>query len=165
MLELVKIARRQSEIRQALAGLVGKENPTADETRQIETLDAEFRNNEVRYRGALIAEDTERRAHGDDLETRGEREYAALIGRFELRQAMLFLDEGAPLSGATAEVVSGDASEGRAIVAFRYRLKFSLWKRARARPWRPAYRARRSPRRSSIACSPQVSLQRWGHSW
>ncbi len=105
MLKSVKIARRQSEIRQALAALVGKEDPTADETRQIETLDAEFRNNEVRYRGALIAEDTERRAHGDDLETRGEREYAALIGRFELRQAMLFLDEAVPLTGATAEIV------------------------------------------------------------
>ncbi len=105
MLESVKIARRQSEIRQALAALVGKENPTADETRQIETLDTEFRSNEVRYRGALIAEDTERRAHGDDLETRGEREYAALIGRFELRQAMLFLEESVPLTGATAEVV------------------------------------------------------------
>ncbi len=105
MLESVKIARRQSEIRQALAAVVGKENPTADETRQIETLDAEFRNNEVRYRGALIAEDTERRAHGDDLETRGEREYAALVDRFELRQAMLFLDEAVPLTGATAEVV------------------------------------------------------------
>lgn len=105
MLESVKIARRQSEIRQALAALVGKEKPTEEETRQIETLDAEFRSNEVRYRGALIAEDTERRAHGDDLETRGEREYAALVGRFELRQAMLFLDEGVALTGATAEVV------------------------------------------------------------
>ena len=105
MLESVKIARRQSEIRQALAALVGKEKPTEEETRQIEALDTEFRNNEVRYRGALIAEDTERREHGDDIETRGEREFAALVGRFELRQAMLFLDEGLPLSGATAEVV------------------------------------------------------------
>jgi len=105
MLESVKIARRQSEIRQALAALVGKEKPTEEETRQIEALDTEFRNNEVRYRGALIAEDSERREHGDDIETRGEREFAALVGRFELRQAMLFLDEGLPLSGATAEVV------------------------------------------------------------
>ena len=105
MLESVKIARRQSEIRQALAALVGKDKPTEEETRQIEALDVEFRNNEVRYRGALIAEDTERREHGDDIETRGEREFAALVGRFELRQAMLFLDEGLPLSGATAEVV------------------------------------------------------------
>ena len=105
MLESVKISRRQSEIRQALAALVGKEKPTEEETRSMETLDAEYRGNETRYRAALIAEDTERRAHGDDLETRGEREYAELIGRFELRQAMLFLDEGVPLTGATAEVV------------------------------------------------------------
>lgn len=105
MLESVRIQRRQSEIRQALATLVGKQTPTEDETRQIDTLDAEFRGNEVRYRGALIVEDTERREHGADLETRGEREYAELVGRFELRQAMLALDEGAQLTGATAEIV------------------------------------------------------------
>ena len=32
MLDSVKIARRQSEIRQQLASLVGKETPTEDET-------------------------------------------------------------------------------------------------------------------------------------
>lgn len=105
MLDSVKIARRQSEIRQALAGLVGKENPTDDETRSMETLDAEYRANETRYRAALIAEDTERREAGADLETRSDREYAELVGRFELRQVALALDEGRALSGATAEVV------------------------------------------------------------
>ncbi len=106
MLESVKITRRQSEIRQALAGLVGKATPTEDETRQIETLDGEFRNNEVRYRGALIAEDTERRDAKGELETRGDREYSDLIGKFEVRQAVLALDEGRALSGPTAEIVS-----------------------------------------------------------
>ena len=85
MLDSVKIARRQSEIRQALAGLVGKENPTEDETRQMETLDGEYRTNETRYRAALVAEDQERREAGADLETRSDREFAELIGRFELR--------------------------------------------------------------------------------
>ena len=60
MLDSVKIARRQSEIRQALAGLVAKDSPTEDETRSMEGLDAEYRQNETRYRGALIAEDEER---------------------------------------------------------------------------------------------------------
>ena len=57
MLDSVKIQRRQSEIRQELAALVGKENPSEDETRSMETLDTEYRSNETRYRAALIAED------------------------------------------------------------------------------------------------------------
>ncbi|WP_017998085.1 phage major capsid protein [Paracoccus sp. N5] len=106
MLDSVKIARRQSEIRQALAGLVGKENPTEDETRSMETMDQEYRGNETRYRAALIAEDTERREAGADLETRSDRDWQALLGRFELRQVALAIDEGKALSGATAEVVA-----------------------------------------------------------
>jgi HK97 family phage major capsid protein len=105
MLESVKIARRQSEIRQALSAIVGRENPTEDETRQMAALDTEYRSNEVRYRAALIAEDTERREAKDDLETRGDREYNDLMSRFELRQAVLYLDEGRALNGATAEIV------------------------------------------------------------
>lgn len=70
MLDSVKIARRQSEIRQALAALVGKTDATADELRSMETLDAEYRSNETRFRAALISEDTERREAGADLETR-----------------------------------------------------------------------------------------------
>lgn len=112
MLESVKIQRRQSEIRQALAGLVGKESPTEDETRQMATLDTEYRANETRYRAALIAEDVERREAGADLETRSDVEYANLIGRFEMRQIVLALDEGRALSGATAEVVQEMRSHG-----------------------------------------------------
>lgn len=106
MLESVKISRRQSEIRQALAGLVGKATPTEDETRQMEGLDGEYRQNETRYRAALIAEDTERREAKDELETRGDREWSDLIGKFELRQVALALDEGAALSGPTSEIVA-----------------------------------------------------------
>lgn len=112
MLDSVKIARRQSEIRQALAELVGKDKPTDDETRQMENLDAEYRTNETRYRAALVAEDTERREAGADLETRSDREFAELLGRFELRQVALSLDEGRALSGATAEVVQELRSKG-----------------------------------------------------
>ena len=92
--ESVKISRRQSEIRQALAELVGKEKPTEDETRSMTDLDTEYRGNETRYRAALIAEDTERRDAKGELETRGDKEYADLIGKFELRQVALMLDEG-----------------------------------------------------------------------
>lgn len=105
MLESLKIARRQSEIRQQLAALVGKPQPTDDEVRQVEALDAEYRTNETRYRAALIAEDTERREAGAELETRSGREFSDLLGRFELRQVALALDEGRALDGATAEVV------------------------------------------------------------
>jgi len=106
MLDSVKIQRRQSEIRQALAELVVKETPTEDETRKMETLDGEYRQNETRYRAALIAEDTERREAGQELETRSEREWADMLGRFEVRQVAAALDHGAQLSGQTAEIVS-----------------------------------------------------------
>lgn len=105
MLESVRIARRQSEIRQQLATLVGKSNPTEDETRSMEAMDAEYRTNETRYRAALIAEDTERRDAGADLEARSGREWDELVAGFELRQVALALDEGRALSGRTAEVV------------------------------------------------------------
>jgi HK97 family phage major capsid protein len=112
MLESVKISRRQSEIRSALSALVGKENPTEDETRQMTALDGEYRTNETRYRAALIAEDTERREAKDDLETRGDREYSDLVRKFELRQVALHYAEGRSLDGATNEIVSEMRSRG-----------------------------------------------------
>ncbi|WP_305097479.1 phage major capsid protein [Croceibacterium aestuarii] len=112
MLESVKIARRQSEIRSSLSELVGKESPTEDETRSMETLDAEYRANETRYRAALIAEDSERREAGEELETRDDKEYAELLQRFELRQVALAIDEGRKLDGATAEIVEEMRSKG-----------------------------------------------------
>ena len=106
MLESVKIARRQSEIRQNLAELAGKETPSEDEIRAMEKLDLEYRSNETRYRAALIAEDTERRDAGDELETRSAQEWADLMAGFEMRQVALALDEGRQLDGKTAEIVT-----------------------------------------------------------
>jgi HK97 family phage major capsid protein len=112
MLTSTTIQRRQSEIRQALAELVGKEKPSEEETRKMGDLDTEYRSNETRYRAALIAEDAERREAGNDLETRSDREYADLVDKFELRQVVLALDEGRALDGATAEVVQEMRSNG-----------------------------------------------------
>ncbi len=112
MLESVKISRRQSEIRQQLSELVAKDKPTEDETRSMETLDTEYRTNETRYRAALISEDKERQAANDDFETRSEKEWSDLMGRFEVRQVALALDEGAALSGETAEIVQEMRSKG-----------------------------------------------------
>ncbi len=112
MLNSVMIARRQSEIRQQLAALVGNTSASADEVRAMETLDAEYRANETRYRAALIAEDTERREAGADLETRSDRELAELMARFELRQVAFALDEGRELTGQTAEIVQELRSAG-----------------------------------------------------
>lgn len=106
MLDSVKIQRRQSEIRQALAELVGKETPTEDETRSMTDLDAEYRTNETRYRASLISEDQERREAGEELETRDGREWADMMAGFEVRQVALALDEGRALSGQTAEIVT-----------------------------------------------------------
>lgn len=105
MLDSVKITRRQSEIRQKLANLAGKEKPTEDEAKEMDELDKEYQTNEKRFRAALIGEDTERREAGRDLETRADRQFADLVAGFELRQAVLHLDEGKALSGRTAEVV------------------------------------------------------------
>ena len=112
MLDSVKISRRQSEIRETLAELVGKEAPSEDETRQRGELDAEYRTNETRYRAALVAEDTERREAKDELESRGGTEWADMLGKFEVRQVALALDEGRALDGATAEVVEELRSGG-----------------------------------------------------
>lgn len=112
MLESTKIQRRQSEIRQALAELVAKDQPSEDETRSMEALDKEYRQNEIKFRAALIAEDNERREAGAELESKEDRDWAGLVGRFELRQAALYLDEGRELTGATAEVVQELRSQG-----------------------------------------------------
>lgn len=112
MLDSVKIARRQSEIRQQLAELAGKESPTEDEIRSMEELDREYRSNETRYRAALIAEDTERREAGEELETRSDREWQEVMARFEMRQVVLALDEGRQLDGATQEIVTELRNEG-----------------------------------------------------
>ncbi|MDN5872793.1 MAG: phage major capsid protein [Sinobacteraceae bacterium] len=112
MLDSVKIQRRQSEIRQILADLVGKETPSEDETRSMEAMDREYRTNETRFRAALTAEDQERREAGDELETRSDREFSDMMAGFELRQVALYLDEGAALSGQTAEIVQELRSQG-----------------------------------------------------
>lgn len=106
MLNSVMISRRQSEIRQQLAELAGKPEPSEDEVRVMGDLDQEYRVNETRYRASLISEDTERREAGAELETRGGREWADLVAAFELRQVVLALDEGRQLDGKTAEVVT-----------------------------------------------------------
>ncbi|MCB1349301.1 MAG: phage major capsid protein [Maritimibacter sp.] len=112
MLDSVKIARRQSEIRQNLAELAGKDTPTDEEVRSMDALDKEYRTNETRYRAALVAEDTERREAGADLETRSAQEWAELMAGFEMRQVALALDEGRQLEGQTAEIVSELRSAG-----------------------------------------------------
>ncbi|MFC0161425.1 phage major capsid protein [Mameliella alba] len=106
MLDSVKIARRQSEIRQSLAELAAKDSPSEDEVRSMEEQDREYRQNETRYRAALIAEDTERREAGEELETRSDREWSDMMAGFELRQVALALDEGRQLNGQTAEIVA-----------------------------------------------------------
>lgn len=112
MLQSAQIQRRQSEIREKLSALAANETPTAEQRGEMDTLDGEYRGNESRYRAALIAEDTERRDAGKKLETREGSEWGKLVASFELRQAALNLDEGAALSGATAEVVAELRSKG-----------------------------------------------------
>ncbi len=112
MLESIKLQRRQSEIRQSLAELAGAETLT-DETRsKIDKLDREYRDNETRYRAALIAEDEQREEAKGELETRSGTEWAEMMGKFELRQVALALDEGKALDGATKEIIDEMRSAG-----------------------------------------------------
>jgi hypothetical protein len=112
MLESLKISRRQSEIRQALAGLVGKEKPDESEVRAMSDLDKEYAVNEVKFRGALVVESEELAAAGRDLETRAGRQWDALVDNFQMRQIALAHDEGAPIVGETNEVVTELRSRG-----------------------------------------------------
>lgn len=112
MLDSLKIQRRQSEIRQALSELVAKEKLTEEETRSMDEMDREYRSNETRYRAALITEDTERREAGAELETRSDREWNDLMGRFEVRQVAMSLDHGHQISGETAEIIQELRSAG-----------------------------------------------------
>lgn len=106
MLESVKIQTRQSRIREELAALVGKENPDDTEKRSIDALSDEYTVNEKRFRAALISETEERKAAGAELERREDKQFADLVGKFEMRQIALHLDEGRALTGETAEVVA-----------------------------------------------------------
>ena len=113
MLDSVKIQSRQSEIRQTLKGLVGKDDLTEDETRSMESMDTEYRSNETKYRAALIAEDEERREADEELGTRSDKEWSELMDAFELRQAVMALDHGHVIDGRTAEVISELRGQGQ----------------------------------------------------
>jgi HK97 family phage major capsid protein len=112
MLESKRIELRRSEIRQELATLAAKPEPTDDEVRAMQALDREYRTAEVRYRAALVAEDEERREAGGELETRDSKEWADMLGRFELRQVAAALDHGHQIDGETAEIVAELRSQG-----------------------------------------------------
>lgn len=112
MLKSVTIQKRQSKIRQALAELAANDELTDEQRSKMDSLDAEYGDNERKYRAALVAEDEQRSEAADELETRSDKEFAKLIDEFELRQAALFLDQGRALDGATAEVVQELRSQG-----------------------------------------------------
>lgn len=112
MLTSVRVQKRQSEIRQQLAALAGKDNPDENEIRSMSDLDKEYATGEQRFRAALISETEERAAAKDDLETRSDREYSDLVSKFELRQVAQFYDSGNKITGQTAEVIEEMRSHG-----------------------------------------------------
>lgn len=112
MLTSKKLELRRSEIRQSLSELANIETPSADETRKMTELDAEYRAKEVQYRAALVSEDSERREACQILETRSEKEWNEIMSGFEMRQVALSLDEGRALDGHTGEIVAELQSQG-----------------------------------------------------
>ena len=114
MLESAKIQKRQSEIRENLAGLAATEAPSDDEVRSLKDLNREYQVNESRYQAAITSEDSERREAGADLETRSGSEWDSLLDQFEVRSVFANLGggENSPLSGPTKEVVDEMRSNG-----------------------------------------------------
>lgn len=112
MLTSVKIQRSLSEIRSQLSELAGKDTPTEDEIRSMDSLDKDYRNKESQLRAALLVETEERRDAGAELEKREDKEYADLVAGFEARQVANALDHGAALEGRTAELVAELRSQG-----------------------------------------------------
>jgi HK97 family phage major capsid protein len=112
MLNSTKISRRQSELRQELAVLAANDNLGADELRKLEILDREYAANEIRFRAALLAEESERKAEGAKLEGRAADDWRLTLSKFEVRQIAAYFDEGRELSGATREAVQELRSKG-----------------------------------------------------
>jgi HK97 family phage major capsid protein len=112
MLLSKKLELRRSEIRQSLSELANIEAPSEEQTRKIGDLDTEYRAKETQYRAALISEDEERDAAKGELETRSGSEWAEMMGKFELRQVALALDEGTAIDGATKEIVDEMRASG-----------------------------------------------------
>jgi HK97 family phage major capsid protein len=115
MLLSTTISRKQSELRQELAGLAGKESPEQAELDRMSAIDKEYQNNEVRLRSALLSESTELEKARGELETRETKEWSSLLDHFEIRQAVLYQTEkNYQLSGETAEVISELHSRAKA---------------------------------------------------
>lgn len=112
-MESRRIELRWSEVRQELATLAANDAPGETGIRRMGELDTEYRTLEVRFRAALVAEDTERREAGADLETREGRARDDLVGAFEVHQIVASLDHGHRLTGQTAEVVNELRSQGQ----------------------------------------------------
>lgn len=112
MLDSVKIQRRQSEIRQALAELAGAETLDQETRGKMDAMDQEYQDNERKFRAALINEDEQRQEAKGELETRSSREWSEMMAGFEMRQVALYLDEGKQIEGQTAEIVQELRSAG-----------------------------------------------------
>src|SRR5258708_13090488 len=90
MLLSTQISRKQSELRQELAGLAGKENPEQAELDRMGAIDKEYQNNEVRFRAALQSEASELEKARGELETRETKEWSSFLDPFQIRQAALY---------------------------------------------------------------------------
>ena len=97
MTVLQKLQLRGSEIRQRLAELSGLDRElTEDERGEVDTLTAEFKNNEVRHRAALIA----------SSDAGEEQEAEQVRNRAQLSEYVRCAVEGATVAGAEAELQS-----------------------------------------------------------
>ena len=160
MLESVKISRRQSEIRQALAGLVGKDKPTEDETRSMEIWTrniAATRRDTVPRSSPKI---TERRDAKGELETRSRQRIRRPDRQIRASPGRSFVGRRPRRLTAPPPKSCRSFAARAAIAACRFRGRRSKSAPARRSP--AARLTRSAPCRSSIAFSPTGVAVRMG---
>ena len=109
MLKSEKISARQSEIRQGLMQLTTKTDMSEQDEQEYANLEVEYKQNEMKYRAALLMEaDARERAASavKDAPRPESREWADLTTGYEVRAAFAALDGGPEPDGRTGEIVA-----------------------------------------------------------
>ena len=111
MLTSTRLEIRASEIRTKLNELAGAESLTDEQRTEVDALTQEYADNQVRYRAALVSEDTqESTVETPDAEERERRE---LRGKARVSDFLASALTGRPVAGASAEYADAVGCPGR----------------------------------------------------
>jgi HK97 family phage major capsid protein len=113
MLRLIELKETREAKRAEAATLLKADSLDDNGRARFDALDSEIRALDGDILRHEKAAEYERRAAGKPVKGDGaEREFSDLVGKFELRQVVLNLDEGKALHGQTAEIVSELRNKG-----------------------------------------------------